>query len=195
MCESFFEKNNLEKIDGFDEVLEAIQKHDDKEYRFMVYHAETSQKNVLSVLCVSDDLDAFGAIGVFRYAEIYLLRNTLIKELARKVLEDLERRYKNFCNLYSNLDAFTKKQKARYEFTRKFYQDLEKELNNMEYSRTIRFGAIGVLNVLITNIVEGEISMLDISDRVLKESNDHYVIEFFKQFKKEVEKVYSQGMR
>ena len=97
--------------------------------------------------------------------------------------------------MYSNLDAFTKKQKARYEFTRKFYQDLEKELNNMEYSRTIRFGAIGVLNVLITNIVEGEISMLDISDRVLKESNDHYVIEFFKQFKKEVEKVYSQGMR
>ncbi len=235
MCKDFFNKNNLKKVDGFEEVLEAIQRHDDKEYKllraksrsiplapleisfltgqaekfvsrshppdvtsgsipaqnkFVMCQKAISQKSVLSVLCVSDDLEAFGAIGVFRYAEIYLLRNISIKELARKVLENLESRYKNFHSLYSNLEAFVKKQKERYNFTRGFYRDLEKELNNAKYSKTILFGAMGVLNILVADIIEGKTSISDISEKALKKSDGCYIIRFFKQFKKEVEKAH-----
>ena len=190
MCKDFFNTNNSKKIDGFKEVLEAIQKHDDKEYKFIMCQKGISQKSVLSVLCVSDDLEAFGAIGVFRYAEIYLLRNILIRELPRKVLENLDSRYKNFYSLYSNLDAFVKKQKERYRFTRNFYQDLEKELNDTKYSKTILFGAMGVLNILIADIIEGKTSILDISDKIFKKSADYYVIRFFERFKREVEKTH-----
>ncbi|MBW2976827.1 HD domain-containing protein [Candidatus Woesearchaeota archaeon] len=191
MCESFFENNNLKKIEGFDEVLDAIQKHDEKEYRSTVYHGSLSPKNVLSVLCISDDLDAFGALGVFRYAEIYLLRNVPIEDLPLKVLKNLESRYKNFHNIcYSHLSNFTKKQRNRYELTRKFYHDLEKELKENKYSKEIEFGVIGALNIFIREIIEGKTPILEISDKVFKTSNDGYTIKFFEQFKKEAEAPY-----
>lgn len=186
MCESFFKVNKLERIEGFDEILGSIEKHDDKEYKSMVYHGKL-QKSVLSIVCVSDDLDAFGAIGVFRYLEIYLLRNVPIIELAGKILENLKNRYENFHNLYSQLDRFTEKQKERFEFISGFYQDLSREINEGGYSKGIDIGAIGVVNLLIKNIVVGKDSITTISEKILKSSKDEYVLEFFKLFQKEIE--------
>ncbi len=187
MYELFFHNNKPKKIEGFDEVSDAIQKHDEKEYKSWVYHKNTPQKDVLSVLCVSDDLDAFGAIGVFRYAEIYLLRGTSIKDLPQEVIRNLDSRYQNFCNLYSHLDSFTKKQKTRYGLTREFYKDLEKELKEKQYSKKTELGPVGVMNIMMREFIEGNTSIFEISDKVIRSSNDEYVIKFFKQFKKEVE--------
>ncbi len=182
MCEAFFKENNF-KIDGFDEVLNAIEKHDDKEYTEAVYHSKL-QKNVLSILCVSDDLDAFGAIGVFRYFEIYLMRGMDVKEMPKEILKNVLNRYDNFHNLYSGLDQFTKKEKTRFEIITQFYKNLDSEIKN--YSRNDYSGASGVINLFLEHILEGSTSLIKLHGLILKQTDDKYILKFFKQFDKEL---------
>lgn len=186
MCESFFRENKLEIIKGFGEVLEAIKKHSQEEYENAKGAEEKPRKDVFSVLKASDDLDALGAIGVFRYAEIYFLRKIPIKELPSKVLENLQERYNNLQNIYGDLREFSERQKERCDFIRNFYQDFKKEVDEKKYSERIFFDAIGVFNLLIKYITKGNVPMIRISEKILKNSSDRYVIEFFEQFNKEV---------
>lgn len=190
MCKSFLKEKKISPLKRFDDLFNAIQKHDDKQYKYMVYHENLSKNNILSILCVSDDLDAFGAIGVFRYAEIYLLRDNDVNSLADRVLKNLESRYANFHALYSNSDIFTQMQKKRYEYTRDFYRNLQRELSIKGYKINTLSGAVGVLNSLIANITKGSETILSISDIMLRKSRDNYVLTFYKQFKEEVDKIH-----
>ena len=85
LCLQFLNKNNLPETD-YRDALEAIEYHDNKDY------ISNSFKNyLLTVLSVSDDLDAFGITGIFRYSEIYLTRGIdpeKIGYLIRKMLKE-----------------------------------------------------------------------------------------------------------
>lgn len=70
ICIQYFEENKLPKPDRFEEILFAIENHDDKDYK----QNNTEPNSVFSILCNADDLDAFGKVGIVRYTEIYLLR-------------------------------------------------------------------------------------------------------------------------
>ncbi len=125
ICEVFFKANPDKKIKGLKEVYEAIENHDNKDYKNNTYH-NPDPGGLFSVLCVSDDLDAFGITGIYRYAEIYLLRNININDLPEKVLGNLNSRFDYFQKNYGFLVRFAEKQKARYLTIKSFYEALQK---------------------------------------------------------------------
>jgi HD superfamily phosphodiesterase len=74
-----------------EELLIAIENHDEKNYC-----SDLKNRNPLfEVLTLADDLDAFGAIGVYRYIEIYLLRGGQPKSIADRILINAQQRFEN----------------------------------------------------------------------------------------------------
>jgi HD superfamily phosphodiesterase len=123
ICTKYFKDNSLSKPDNFEEILSAIEKHDDKEYRLN----DTTPNTILSILCNADDLDAFGKIGVIRYTEIYLLRGVNINDLPELVIRNLDKRFLNFEKTFKGFSDLYVKHKSRYLITRMFFEDLLKE--------------------------------------------------------------------
>lgn len=124
ICENYFKNNNIEIPEKFEEILDAIEKHDDKDYKLYSYTPDS----VLSILCNADDLDAFGKIGVIRYTEIYLLRGINLNELPKLVIKNLDKRFVNFEKTYKSFFELYNKHKNRYLTTRKFFEELQEEL-------------------------------------------------------------------
>jgi HD superfamily phosphodiesterase len=125
ICSDFFNKNTIAKPENFDEISNAIEKHDDKDYK----SNNSSPEALLSIICNADDLDAFGRIGVVRYTEIYLLRGININELPTLVIQNLDKRFLNFEKTYKSFTRLYEKHKERYHITKEFFQELiRKEL-------------------------------------------------------------------
>lgn len=101
-------------------LLHAIEHHDDKEY-----HSTTgySQSGLYEILTLADDLDAFGAIGCYRYIEIYLVRHIIPDEIPARILANAGNRYRNFKSKFS-------KNTFMLQFIRKKYDLLEALLKN-----------------------------------------------------------------
>ena len=185
ICENFFKINPEKKIRGLNEVYEAIEKHDDKEYKNNI-HLHKDPKNLFSILSVSDDLDAFGIIGIYRYAEIFLMRNININELPDRVLDNITHRYHFFQKNYGSLTSFSEKQEARYLTIKTFYETLQKQLTDKANSSSIRYGPLGVINFIIQFVLERKSSPEVISKHFIKNAEDLFVKEFFKQFNLEI---------
>ena len=123
ICERYFENEEIEKPNNFEEILTAIELHDDKNYLI----TNQTPDSVKSVLCNADDLDAFGKIGIIRYTEIYLMRGINMNELPKPVIINLNKRFANFERTYQNFPELFKKHKTRYLITRKFFEELQEE--------------------------------------------------------------------
>jgi HD superfamily phosphodiesterase len=126
LCEMFLSRNNLKKVD-YEDVLNAIENHDNKEYQI----AETEDK-LLLILSVADDLDAFGYIGIYRYIEIYLARGILPDKIGQMVRDNAQKRFNNFRLNFSGFPELLRKHEARYLVLDKFFEGLNKELGNIE---------------------------------------------------------------
>lgn len=124
ICLRYFEDNKLIKPDHFEEILTAIEKHDDKDYKL----DNNSPNSILSIVCNADDLDAFGNIGVIRYTEIYLLRGVNLVELPNLVIKNLDKRFLNFEKTYKDFSDLYLKYKERYLITRNFFAALQEDL-------------------------------------------------------------------
>jgi len=131
MCLEYFRTRDLPLPEGIEEILQAIEKHDDKGDRTDLKNTagketgdtgtSAAKPDLLSMLSTCDDLDAFGHIGIYRYTEIYLLRGVSETALASKVLSNLENRYRNLLHRYHYLTRFISGQEERYALIRDFY--------------------------------------------------------------------------
>lgn len=92
-----------------DELVEAIRIHDIKEAS-----AISNPFDLAAVLTTCDNLDAFGYVGVYRYAEIYLIRGVELGKVAALSLENMKKRFSSFEQHYALLSAFFDEQKQRY---------------------------------------------------------------------------------
>ena len=93
ICEEFIRLHTDKIHYETDTMLLAIEHHDDKDYA----SEEDSEQSVLyQVLTLADDLDAFGAIGCYRYIEIYLMRNLESESIPGLILENATNRLNNF---------------------------------------------------------------------------------------------------
>lgn len=164
---------------GSRELLAAIEHHDDKSYA--AHQARNERTRMLPILAACDDLDAFDAIGVFRYAEIYLLRGIPAAELAAHVLPNLVNRYRHFLRMYGDLTELAERHARRYAITRQFYEDFAQQA----YASDCMTGAVGVLNIFRTRVIEGDDSPETLLETLHPES-DAYVVEFFQQFHAEL---------
>jgi len=95
LCQKWFHKNGKNLPDLFTEILNAIELHDNKNDRAYSALQFNKRPGILSILCIGDDLEAFGNIGIYRYAEIYLMRNIGLSELGSRILENAELRQNN----------------------------------------------------------------------------------------------------
>jgi HD superfamily phosphodiesterase len=94
-CERFLQVSHQMVDFETEQLLEAIENHDDKDYSSLM---QAQSNHLLDVLAVADDMDAFGALGVYRYIEIYLLRE-VHEQLNQKILNNALKRY-NHCLKY-----------------------------------------------------------------------------------------------
>lgn len=124
LCIQYFEENHLSKPHQWDDILNTIEKHDDKNYKLN----STAPDDILSIVCNADDLDAFGNIGTVRYTEIYLLRGNSLIELPDLVLQNIDKRFSNFEKTYKGFKTLYEKHKENYLITKRFFENLQKEI-------------------------------------------------------------------
>lgn len=129
-CEEYFHKNPKLKPKGLNDILNAIEVHDDKSYNSL--QNEISPTSVQSILSVADDLDALGHAGIFRYWEIYTLRMIPKNEIPEKVLTNLEARYSHFTSSFGFLDSLLSEQQKRYKIIKSFYTDIRRNLTELK---------------------------------------------------------------
>jgi|GEM_PF-602497 len=122
ICERYLHEIEDLNLSYMDEIFEAIEMHDDKQY------AQKMQEiSVYTILAVADDLDAYGAIGVYRYYEIYLLRGMRKEEIPLNVIGNIEKRFSFMERIFGSLHDLIKKHKSRKQLTIDYFNQFIKK--------------------------------------------------------------------
>jgi len=152
ICRKFLEEHTSLPAEGSQEILDAVEKHDDKSYPQRISSGKELPDDLLTMLAVCDDMDAFGAIGVYRYLEIYTGRGIQMKSLAVTVIENLERRFSNLKNNYGQLESLIRKQDMRCRYTMNFFRELDEQLRSNPF-QTPDQGPLAVVNILLEEVL------------------------------------------
>jgi hypothetical protein len=131
LFDTFITEQKIPGLVYYKETCNAIEKHDNKE-AIAMDAAGFSQDHTLAILSVCDDLDAFGAIGILRYTEIYLLRKIPMNEIPEKITKNLKFRIKNFQKSSKHLPEFLSRHQSRAIFTMEFFNHAAR-CNSKEY--------------------------------------------------------------
>jgi len=156
ICKKFLEKHASMPAEGLQEILDAVEKHDDKSYPQRIHHGKKLPVDLLTMLAVCDDLDAFGAIGVFRYLEIYVRRGIAMESLAGKAIENLEKRFINLSSHYGKLEGFIQEQEKRCRYTLDFFRALDKQIRQ-DHGLWAEKGPVAVVNILLEKVLHKKI--------------------------------------
>jgi HD superfamily phosphodiesterase len=174
LCEKFLNQNNLPKSD-FPDVLHAIENHDDKDYK-----KSSGNDQLLTLLSVADDLDAFGYVGIYRYAEIYIVRGVDPILIGKKVRKNLKSRFENFCNIFSNYPEIIHKHEARFIETDNFFRNYSRQIQNCSFKPARPEGYYGII-VLISQIVNNTTTFEKVLSSPDKYRNDEIIHAFVKR--------------
>ena len=139
LCVRFLIQNNLQETD-YQNVLEAIEYHDNKNY-----DNKRPFDDLLTILSVSDDLDAFGFIGIFRYSDIYLRRGVGNGNIGSLIMENAKKRFDNFVNYFGAVDEFIQQHKTRYKILDNFFSKYNEQLSSYHFGTTTPSGFCGVI--------------------------------------------------
>lgn len=142
-CSRLLANNNLPESD-WDDVLDAIENHDKKEYED---NAENS--DLLTLLSVSDDLDAFGFIGIYRYIEIYLTRRTDPHKMGYLIRENAETRFENFEETFVSQRMFVKKHRLRFNIIDNFFSKYNEQVISYNFGTNHPSGYCGVIELIL----------------------------------------------
>ena len=184
LCENFFKYNPQLLVTDLEEVLDAIEKHDDKSMKELTTTTPYSMKTILKLVSAADDLDALGYIGVFRYIEIYLKRGIPDNEIPKKVTINLRNRFSNFLNSYSILHKYTDKQKIRYKEIFDFFT----ELDSLFYRESkITDNQLAVFKVLKDCLVERKLGINETIEEALTTTTKGYALLYFSKLRNELE--------
>ncbi len=144
LCEEFFSRGNHPLPEGFPEILEAISQHDDKSSTGGPITDEPDRQ-LHRLLSASDDLDAFGYTGIYRYAEIYLCRMIHLRQLPGRILENLNNRFHILKCIFEPLTHFIGRQEIRYWITYEFYLGLSAAIAAVNERADWKVELIGVI--------------------------------------------------
>ncbi len=133
LCEKFFHENPTFQFKRMGDALDAIEHHDDKTFKKITPISIENGVSLTRLVSSADDLDAYGYIGIFRYLEIYLLREVPFEQLPQKVIHNLKGRFANFENYFSAFPELIDLQRERFRSTYNFFAKLdEKDTNSSE---------------------------------------------------------------
>ena len=179
LCCRFLSKNQL-PLGDWKIVLEAIENHDNKDYAGI-----NSMNEVLQVLSVADDLDAFGYIGIFRYSEIYLTRGTDPKKIGYLILENAGKRFENFINTFGYNIELAKKHQNRYTILDDFFSNYNDQLPYYHFGTKNPSGYCGVVETFVL-MINNKIELEEIYLHSKKYMVDPIILWYFSELKKEL---------
>lgn len=143
LCRQFLIENSLDPLD-YDTVLKAILDHDKKDYT-----GTAPESELLRILAAADDLDAFGFEGIYRYAEIYLLRGTDPLLLGQRIRENAEARFLNFTRSFGGDRNLPGKHGERYQILDSFYEEYNKQVQSYRFNTGSPSGHCGVIELIM----------------------------------------------
>jgi hypothetical protein len=120
LCHEFLNKHNIDpQLHG--EILDAVEKHDDKNYS-----GSSDPASLDAIIAVADDIDAFGHIGVLRYWEIYSMRGIAVNDMPGLIIKNARNRFSHLQDTYHMFPELVARQKERLEILISFYDSLQK---------------------------------------------------------------------
>lgn len=166
-----------------EEILDAVEHHDDKEYK--TSSTGKPEFTLQLLLNISDDLDALSFMGAYRYTEIYLLRNTAVRDLSDVILENLQKRFQHMKNCLEFSPNYLKAQNLRHQTTRNFFKDLSFQIKQIGDDLTTYNGPIGIVNFIKELMLDQRLNVNDACKQALLIAGDFYVTNFFEKVEKE----------
>jgi hypothetical protein len=179
LCEQFLTLNNL-KFSDFQDVLEAIDNHDNKEYSGSV-----TNNKLLLLLSVADDLDAFGYTGIYRYLEISISRGLDQVDVGNHIIENVQKRFDNFVKSFGYADELVQIQKIRFNILRNFFMNYNKSVSSYSFRGSNPYGYCGISEIFFKMQAEKKV----LKDWLNEPGNfldDKIITDFFKGLKKEL---------
>ena len=178
LCARFLTKNSIPVID-YQDLLEAVENHDNKEYT-----SSANKSDLLTILSVADDLDAFGFIGIYRYSEIYLARRINLKEIGIYIKENASRRFNNFERIFGFDEEIVRKHKIRYEILDNFFSEYNNQAETYKFEGTHPAGYCGVIELLDDQVHHKGV-LNDTGTLLKKYSNDPVIHWYFSELELE----------
>ena len=172
ICSRFLKENKLNESD-FHDVLEAIENHDDKEYK-----STAGNYNLLTILSVADDLDAFGFTGIYRYSEIYLARGVDPEILGKLVMHNASKRFDNFASTFGFSEKLILSHRKRFDIIENFFKEYNKQVTVYQFGMNIPSGYCGVIEV-IQSLINNRKNLKDLYREPGKYSHDPVIRWFF----------------
>jgi hypothetical protein len=185
LCEEWMDQQLLPRNERSLKMLEAIEHHDDKSYVISGGLTLGDQINLLSVLNVCDDLDAFSYCGIYRYSEIYLLRNVSIDELGQQVISNASRRFGNFMANCMQLPGMIKTHAPRYDILENFFRQYNAQLRKDPTGRSINHGPVQIVKIFYRQILGGVNSVDSLCSSAIAENEGMYEKTFFENLRNE----------
>ncbi len=179
LCEIFLHLNHLD-ISNSRDMLQAIENHDNKDY-----NNRRNNYNLLTILSAADDLDAFGYIGIYRYAEIYLLRGIDPLRIGYLIRENATGRFENFRSLFEKNQNLFLKHKGRFKILDEFFERYNLELINYRFGTGEPDGHCGIIEIL-SNQIRNNISAETLISNPGKYSGNFLITGFFNSVKSEI---------
>jgi hypothetical protein len=184
LCHQFLKKYNLPEY-LYEDVLDTIENHDRKDYT-----SKSGSKDLLTVLSVADDLDAFGFTGIYRYSEIYLTRGINQAQLGHLILENAEMRFKNFEDIYGFQNFYVKFHRKRYGILTDFFRQYNKQIDTYNFLTNEPEGYCGVIQLFML-MIRNKMTINDLFTEAEIYHNDIIISPFFNGLKSELSPDYT----
>lgn len=182
LCISFLKKNHLE-VDEYQDVLLAIENHDNKEYK-----PAASKNDLLTILSVADDLDAFGFIGIYRYSEIYLMRGINHSVLGDLVISNAKNRFDNFIKIFGFSDELVRKHEKKYKILVDFFTGYNNQVNSYNFGKEPPSGYCGIVDIYLM-CINTNVGLNNLYTEISKYSTDRTIQWYFSELEKELSSV------
>jgi hypothetical protein len=185
LCEAWMDLQHIPRDEKKQKMLDAIEFHDDKTYQLAGGITTGTGVNLLPVLSVCDDLDAFSYCGIYRYCEINLLRGISIEELGQQVISNASSRFGNFMRQCMRLPFMVKTHAPRYDVLENFFRQYNAQLRRDPSGRTIDHGPVHIVKIFYRQILGGVNSVESLCSSSISINEGIYEKTFFENLRKE----------
>ena len=179
LCIKFFDSNGLNSVD-YEDVLYAIENHDSKDYGPSI-----KTNDLLAILSASDDLDAFGFTGIYRYTEIYLTRGIDTGKIGYMIKENALKRFNHIVKIFGYIDSLIQKHKLKYEILVNFFDEYNRQVISYRFGGQRLEGYCGVVELLI-QLINNNKELKKFYTEIDEFHSDHVIRWFFDGLKSEI---------
>jgi very-short-patch-repair endonuclease len=185
LCEEWLLRQNIPLERYSSKMFDAIEHHDNKSYIFPGALTSGMEVNLLSVLNVCDDMDAFSYCGIYRYSEIYLLRGIALEELGQQVISNASRRFGNFMANCMQLPVMIKTHTPRYDVLESFFRQYNAQLRKDPTGKNIEHGPVHIVKFFYRQILGGVNSVESLCSSAINKNEGMYEKTFFENLRRE----------